>query len=773
MRFDIKKLEFDKIVTMIASYADTVIGKEKVFELSPMTVKEDIEKHLLETDEATGFIKERITPSFGGIYDLREALKRARIQGLLAIRDFLDIASHIEASKRIKKELYRLSERLEQPVSLEQYAEEIFILNELRKNILDVMNEQGEILSTASASLKSIRSDIEVTEKRIRSALDSVLKKDAKKLTEQIVTIRYNRHVVPVKISEKNNFKGTILDYSSSGETAYIEPETVRDLSSKKLRLEADEKKEIERILYQLTLHVYENYEMLTQNQTIIAYLDFVFAKAKYGYHTESVRPKIGKTIHLIKARHPLISKDEVVPNNITFDENIKTLVITGSNTGGKTVTLKTVGLLAIMMQSGCLIPTLPESSLPIFNQIRADIGDEQSIEQSLSTFSSHMSNIVSIVNNVTPHSLILLDELGSGTDPNEGSSLAMSILDYLDQKDVIVLATTHYPELKAYAYTKPSIMNASVEFDEVSLKPTYRLLLRTPGESHAFLISDRLGLNSTIIKAAQTRVLTTKTEISDLITTLRQEGKRLDQLIQSYEKLLKENLEEQSKVSQLKQTLQAERSKLKEKLALENQRVLDKLKEEALELIQNLETLKTKSFKEHELAELKYLARNLTAKTETAKSKLDHVYNVGDQVYLIKYNRYGELIKKQKNKQWLVKMGALNSVFKEEDFEYAEDQNQQTDKKPLSKAKAIKKSVPPELDLRGLRVHEAEDALQKYLDDCAVANMPFAGIIHGFGTLALRKMVHEQVKSHPLVKQFRDGEAGEGGQGVTIIYFT
>ncbi len=772
MAFDWKTLEFDKIVHRMKDHAQTKAGKERIRSLKPLNEETKIIQNLNETEEALWFIQDTIEPSFGGIYDLSEALKRARIGGTLSIGDFLDIKSHIDGTKRLKREMTRLRERLDKPIDLEQYSEELIVCVDLRKAIDQIIDETGEIRSSASTELSHIRRSLDTTEKQIKTALDSVLKKEAKKLTEQLITIRYNRYVVPVKLSEKNNMKGAILDYSSSGETAYIEPESVRDLSAKKERFESEEKREIEKLLSALTYQVKDYLDVLNRNVELITHLDSVFARAMYGHINESVKVTIGDRIQLIKARHPLIEEHEVVANTITFDEGVKTMVITGSNTGGKTVTLKTVGLLAMMAQSGCLIPASPGSKLPIFTQIRADIGDEQSIEQSLSTFSSHMKNIVNILDTVDDNSLILLDELGSGTDPNEGASLGMSILEYLSQKNVTVMATTHYPELKAYAYTRDSIVNASVEFDEKTLKPTYRLLLRTPGESHALLIGERLGLNKSIIEEAKKRVLTSETEVSELIDNLKNESKRFDQLVNEYEQLLKKTEQERHDVLTLKKSLQKEKETLKDRLALENRQLIESLRKEAESLIQDLEAMKEKSYKEHELATIKYKTKEMGLTSEESSQTKDHTYSVGDSVYILKYNRYGELVEQQKNKQWLVQMGRLSSVFKEKEFELAEDKPKAALRKPQSSSTAPKKTVSSELDLRGMRVHEAEEALHKYLDDCMVANMPFASIIHGFGTLALRKMVKELVSQNPMIDSVRDGKGNEGGQGVTIIYF-
>ena len=774
MTFDIKTLEFNKIRQAIDTYAHTTRGKLLIAELFPMTDRQAIEKNLTETAEAKRFIEEGLEPSFGGIYDIRDAVKRAKIEGILSIKELLDIKGLIEASKRIKRELTRLKERTDETVSIEQYGEELIVLKALSQAIYNVINDAGEIRDSASTELSRIRRAIDINERNIKQALDQVLKKEAKKLTEQIITMRMNRYVVPVKLSEKNNIKGTILDYSSSGETAYVEPEMIRNLTSKNEALFAEEKREIEKILYILTIQVKDDSDSILENASILAHLDHLFAKAMYGHHTESTKPIFGERIHIIKARHPLIPKDEVVANTITFDKDVKTMIITGSNTGGKTVTLKTIGLIAMMAQSGCLIPAIPGSELICFDQIRADIGDEQSIEQSLSTFSSHMKNIVSILNETTPNSLILLDELGSGTDPNEGASLGMSILEFLSQKSVYVMATTHYPELKAYAYTKPSIVNASVEFDKQTLKPTYRLLLRTPGESHALLIAERLGLNKSIIEDAQKRVLTSENEVSALIDNLKNESHKLDQLLTENEST-RNRLENELKEAKLiRKKLQNEAATLRDRIVLENKHEIDQLKAEAQSILKDLEALKDKNFKAHEIADLKYRIRNLSTPDETGKETPteDHIFKPKDKVYVIKYNRYGELVEKQKNKQWVVQMGALTSVFKESEIRYAEDQSKRQVSTQNKQKSMPKKAVSSELDLRGMRAHEAEDAVVKYLDDCLVADLPFASIIHGFGTLALRKLVKQLVSEHPAVISHRDGKGNEGGQGVTIVYF-
>jgi len=769
MSFDVNILEFPKILTQCMYYAETNKGKVLIKGLKPLTDIKLIEQAHQETTEAKRYINHDKHPSFGGVYDIDDSLKRAKIHSVLEANQFMAILAHVESATRIKREMYRLPDDLDERFVLCDYADQIILLPKLREAIQSIFDEQGRVKNDASSSLRTIRHKLETNEKKVKEQLNQVLKKDASKLTEQIVTIRYNRYVVPVKLSDKNTIKGTILDYSSSGETAYVEPESIRELQVRKMRLESEEKQEIERLFNELTLTVSTFVEDLKVNVEILALLDMIFAKGKYAFKIDAHQPKVTQQLKLIRARHPLIDPEEVISNTITFDETVKMMIITGSNTGGKTVTLKTIGLLSLMAQSGLLIPVDEHSEIRIFKQIKADIGDEQSIEQSLSTFSSHMSRIVNIINDYDDDALILLDELGSGTDPKEGASLAMSILDQLLKKNSIIIATTHYPELKAYAYTQDTIMNASVEFDEKTLKPTYRLLLRTPGESHAFLISQRLGLKQSIIDKAKDRVITQKTEVSDLIQKLKTEATRLDQEILKYHEYNESLIKKDKAHETLKQQLEEKRTKLKDQIMREQALKMKEYEAEAKQLIEDLETLKTKSFKDHELAEKKHQLKTLRQEEHAVSQTQGHAYQPGDQVYVLKYNRHAELVKQLKNKQWQVKMGVLTSVFKEDEFEYS---GKPKKKKQTQKEKTVKKRVPSELDLRGLRVHEAKDELEKYLDDCALSKMPFASIIHGFGTLAVRTMVKEVLNQHPLVKSHRDGEGNEGGKGVTIAYF-
>ena len=773
MSFDSFLLEFDKVKLMIVNYAQTSLGKFLVKEIEPTNNSLVIRRKLSESAHALKIITLYQEPPFGGIRDLTSTLKKAHIESVLRPTEFLDIISLLDASLanvRFYKQVKEL-EILE--TVLDDYFENIEIIPKLKTAILLVINDNGEVNDSASPLLHKIRNAINVKQKRIQDRLNTILQKDKSKLTEILITIRNNHFVVPVKTSEKNNFKGSIIDYSSSGETVYMEPHSVSSINNEISILILDEKKEVERILRELTLQVGLSYYQLTNNLKILSELDAIFATARFALEYTCSMPLITKKeINLIKARHPLINQEEVVANTITFNKNEKVIIITGPNTGGKTVALKTMGLLSIMVQSGLLIPVDKGSKTVIFDNIFADIGDEQSIEQSLSTFSSHMTRIIKIIDNLTIDSLILLDELGSGTDPKEGASLAISILDYLLVRGVYIIATTHYPELKAYAYNKNEIVNASVEFDVNTLSPTYRLLLGTPGKSNALLISERLGLNSEIISQAKKHVLTSQSEVTDLINKLEKRGNTLEQQIREYEMLVKDNKELVNRTNILQKELIEEKRRLKGKIAIEKSQIVLEVKEEALNLIKDLEDLKNKeNLKDHEIAEMKYIVRTFDDKINQEKHAEKHDYLIGDTVNILKFNCYGELLKKQKNKQWLIKMGTLNSVFKENQFEFVK-RTIKKDNKINKISSNIKKNIKTELDLRGMRYEEAEYALDKYIDDCLVVNIPFASIIHGYGTLTLRKLVKTYLKNNKHVLSYRDGEGGEGGSGVTVVYF-
>lgn len=772
MHFDTNLLEFHKIKELIISKAATLRGKELVNEISPTNNKLEIMRLLEETNHAYTIITRYKEPPFGGIRDLHETLQKAKIYSVLRPTEFLNVIGLLDATINNISFYKNVKDEEIEGEALDYYYDQLTTVKGLKQEINHVITIDGRVHDHASHELSRIRAKINQKQNKITEKLNNVLNTQKNKLAESLITFRSNRMVVPVKLSEKNNFKGTIIDYSSSGETVYMEPQTVSLLNNEISILMLDEEREIERILRELTVKIADNYDPLMNNYNTLCYLDMVYAKAKFSVDFSCTMPIITENeVNLVKARHPLIDQKDVVANTITYNELEHIIVVTGPNTGGKTVLIKTMGLLSIMTQSGMMIPASEGSKTVIFENIFADIGDEQSIEQSLSTFSSHLTRIINILKNMTVGSLVLLDELGSGTDPKEGASLAISILDYIRIRGVYVIATTHYSELKAYAYDKEEIINASVEFNVETLSPTYRLLLGTPGKSNALLISERLGLPEKIIKAAKENVLTSQSEISDLINKLEKQGNTLDKKITEYETLIDDNKRLVSENEKLQRELIERQNEIKRKAAVSKSQIIQEAKKDAFDLLKEIEGLKNrKDIKDHEIAELKFKVKKLSESEQEKSKTVGHVYQPGDLVTVLKFNRIGELVKKQKNNHWIVKMGILNSQFSEDQFEFVEHKKKEEPKGTM-KSKVVKKAKL-ELDLRGMRYEEARHELDKYIDDCIVTNMPHASIIHGFGTLTLRKLVKGYLDKHSQVKSHRDGEAGEGGQGVTIVYF-
>lgn len=550
------------------------------------------------------------------------------------------------------------------------------------------------------------------------------------------------------------------------------------DLNNKLQEYHVEERREIERILRALTEEVKKFVDELSVNVDVLSEIDFMFAKGKYARLIHGIRPKMNQKgiIRLVGARHPLIDARTVVANDIEIGDEYTTIVITGPNTGGKTVTLKTVGLLTLMAQSGLLIPAHASSQLALFDHVFADIGDEQSIEQSLSTFSSHMTNIVRIMERLTVNSLILFDELGAGTDPKEGASLAISILDYVKVRGARTIATSHYPELKAYAYECDDVINASVEFDIETLSPTYRLLVGVPGRSNAFEISKRLGLKEAILEAARTRVETTKTELTDLITKLEDRGLELDREIQGLQQQNQEveqmRLDYERKIAKF----EAEREKLLEQIKKEAFENIRQAKEEAEQIVADLRQAKKAAdltIKDHELTEkLTALKASEAKQAEQFKRKARNKAPLkpGDEVMVLSLNRQGELIEQTKNGEWMVQLGMMKVNIKADDLEYL---RKSVKKKDTAKGKMIHKrrtDIGIQLDLRGERYEDAMLRLDKYMDEVLLAGYQTVTIIHGHGTGALRQGVHKYLKQNKHVASFRFGGAGEGGTGATVV---
>ncbi len=776
-----KVLEFDKVKTQLLEYVSSSLGKEKVEKLVPSFDFAEVVKWQEETDEAVAAIRLRGHVPLGGIFDIRSSLKRAKIGGTLSPHELLDIASTIYASRQIKNFIESLSDEKVELPHLLQYVEQIVALPEVEQAIKNCIDDYGEVLDHASDRLRSIRQQLRNTETRIREKLESMIRSSSaqKMLSDAIITIRNERYVIPVKQEYRHAYGGIVHDQSSSGATLFIEPQAVVDLNNQLQEARAKEKQEIERILIELTGKVAEQADVLLANVEILAELDFIFTKAKYAQKMNATKPLMNDRgyIRLLKARHPLIDPNIVVPNDIELGKDYTTIVITGPNTGGKTVTLKTIGLLTLMAQAGLFIPALDGSELAVFRSVYADIGDEQSIEQSLSTFSSHMVNIVDILRNVDHDSLVLFDELGAGTDPQEGAALAIAILDEVYHRGARVVATTHYPELKAYGYNRRGVINASVEFDVETLRPTYKLLIGVPGRSNAFEISKRLGLDERIIERAKGYISSESNKVENMIASLENSKKRAEEEWKQAEDERKEAERLRNEWEQKLEELNEKRDELIEEAKRKAIEIVKASQREAEEIIRELRKMqkeKLAEIKEHELIaakkRLEEAAPTLDSKkkAQTAK-RVHHEFRPGDEVKVVHLNQKGYLLEKVSDDEWQVQLGILKMKIKEQQLEYI-GSAKPTETKPLATVKGKEYHVGLELDLRGERYEDAIARVEKYIDDALLAGYPRVSIIHGKGTGALRKGVQEFLKKHRSVKSIRFGEATEGGTGVTIV---
>lgn len=778
MKQAIQILEFNKIKQTIESLCACSLGQKRVALLKPTTIEKDVEYGLNQSDEALRIIYALGEAPLGGVSDISEAIARAKISAILSSQELLAVSRLLYAVSQMKSFAERLNEiKVDAPI-FAHHTNTLVALSSLQNVINACIDETGYVMDSASGELRSIRRAIQSTESRIKERLNQVVSERRSKLTDGIVTIRNERYVVPVRADYKNTFGGTIHDQSSSGNTYFMEPKEVVDLNNKLQEWHVEERREIERILRELTEEVKKFVDLLSLNVELLGEIDFMFAKGKYARLINGTRPKMNTKgiIRLVAARHPLIDQKSVVANDIELGDEYTTIVITGPNTGGKTVTLKTVGLLTLMAQAGLLIPAHESSQLAIFDHVFADIGDEQSIEQSLSTFSSHMTNIVKIMERLTVNSLILFDELGAGTDPKEGASLAISILNYVKVRGARTIATSHYPELKAYAYEQDDVINASVEFNVETLSPTYRLLVGVPGRSNAFEISKRLGLKEAILNQARSYVESERTEMTDLITKLEDRGLQLDQEIQHLQQQNTLVEEMKKEYEQKLAKFEAEREKVLEDIKKEAFESVRQAKEEAEQIVMDLRQAKKMadlSMKDHELTEkLTSLKKAEAKQAEQFKKKAQNKQplKTGDEVMVLSLNRQGELIEQTKNGEWMVQLGMMKVNIKPEDLQYLRKSVQKKETKKGQMVHKRNSHVGIQLDLRGERYEDAMLMLDKYFDDVLLAGYQTITIIHGHGTGALRQGVHKYLKQNKHVASFRFGGAGEGGTGATVV---
>ncbi len=773
----LRLLEYDKVKERLGKHVSSSLGKQKVEQLTPLFSLEDVNHQLEGTEEGRKVIRLRGQAPLGGIRDIRQSVKRAEIGGTLNPSELLDISSTIYGGRRFKTFLENMiDDGVELPL-LGDLVHQIMPETDLEKEINACIDQDGEVLDSASDALRRLRTQLRSFESRVREKLESLIRSSStrKMLSDALVTIRNERYVIPVKQEYRGSFGGMVHDQSSSGATLFIEPQSVVSINNQLKEVKVKEKLEIERILTELTGSVAEASDTLRHNVEVLADIDFIFARALYANELKATNPSMNDEgeLEIRQGRHPLLPQDEVVPSYLYLGKDYSSLVITGPNTGGKTVTLKTAGLLTLMAQSGLHIPADEGSTMAVFQNIFADIGDEQSIEQSLSTFSSHMTNIVQILKNIDHNSLVLFDELGAGTDPQEGAALAISILDYVYNRGSRVIATTHYSELKAYAYNREGVMNASVEFDVETLRPTYRLLIGVPGRSNAFEISRRLGLMDDIIDDAKSQISSESNKVDRMISSLEDSQKQAELDRQGASDLRKEAESLKKDLETQLEKFEKQRERLFEEAEQKAAEEVEKAQEQAKRIIHDLRTFQKGAVKEHQLIDAQKQLEDAKPELRSSKPKPKKAqaktYEPGDEVKVISFNQKGHIVEKVGKNEYQVQLGIMKMTVKENDLE-AIKSKPAVERKPFVTVRGNNSQVKTELDLRGKRYEDAQMEVERYIDDALLAGYHQVSIIHGKGTGALRKGVHEWLKRHSRVKNLRMGGMNEGGGGVTVV---
>ena len=785
----LKTLEYYKIIDMLEAFATSSIGKNKCRQLRPLDNLTEIETMQQETADALSRIYQKGSLSFSGVKDVRGSLKRLEVGSTLGIGELLAIRSLLENASRAKAYSRREPEN-EHTDSLDNMFELIEPLSPLATEIGRCILSEDEISDDASTGLRQVRRSMKLTNDKIHTQLSSFVSGNSRTyLQDAVVTMRNGRYCIPVKAEYKSQVPGMIHDQSSTGSTIFVEPMTIVRLNNEMRELEIQEQKEIEMILSNLSQLAAENLDAIFDDVKLLSELDFIFARAQLAKSQNATEPRFNRDriIDIKKARHPLIDKHKVVPIDIRIGETFDLLIVTGPNTGGKTVSLKTVGLLTLMGQSGLHIPAFDNSRLSVFREVYADIGDEQSIEQSLSTFSSHMTNVVRFMETADSDSLVLFDELGAGTDPTEGAALAIAILSTLHERGIRAMATTHYSELKVYALSTPGVENASCEFDVETLRPTYRLLIGVPGKSNAFAISQKLGLPLSIIERAKEQISQEDETFEDVLSNLEESRKTIEserEELASYKeeiKTLKEQLEaKQDKLDQRKERIIAEANE-------EAHRILREAKDYADQTMRifnkaGKDSMSAKDLEKHRSDLRKKMdkaGKKVALKTpQKQKSTLrPQDLSLGDSVKVMSLNVKGTVSSKPDSKGMLfVQMGILRSKVHISDLQLIDEPvitGPALSRTGAGKIKMNKSaSVRTEINLLGKTVDEAVSELDKYLDDAYLAHLSSVRIVHGKGTGALRKGVHNYLKRLKYVQDFHLAEFGEGDAGVTIVEF-
>lgn len=777
-------LEYDKIKNRLRQFTTTPMGERLAVELQPSITSEVIEKWLAQTKDAADILRLKGEIPIPKLFDIKQYLKRLDIGGALNGKELAAIGRVLRATNEVRLFFIKLDDEKVQLTSLYEVAARLQILPEINKRLLKAIESDGYVTDEASSLLASIRRSISSTENQLRDKLNSLIHGSSSKyLSDAVITIRNERYVIPVKQEYKSRFGGVVHDQSASGQTLFIEPRAVVELNNRLKQQQLSEKEEIVRIFQELSELIAPYTAELEDNAGILGIFDFANAKAKYAAALKATQPLLSpeNDVYLRHVWHPLLEEKVAVKNDITLGQDYKAIVITGPNTGGKTITLKTLGLVQLMGQSGLFIPAFEESRIGVFDEIFADIGDEQSIEQSLSTFSSHMTNIVTILETIGPRSLVLFDELGAGTDPQEGAALAIAILDYAGAQNSYVVATTHYPELKAYGYERAQTINASMEFDSKTLRPTYRLLIGIPGRSNALEISERLGLNKQIIAQARELSAGQNQDLNDMIQDLVEKRHQAEEEAIGLHKNLKDAKQLHAELEEEYNRLLSQKAGLLEEARKRANEVVERASKKSDKLIADLRQLRLQkgaAVKEDQLISAKTQMSQLRQPTSLKKNRVlrrakeKQQLRPNDDVLVKSYGQRGVLIRKAGENEWDVQIGILKMRVSETDLEKIKVAPEKTKSLRTTISSSNKTHVSPTLDLRGHRYEEALVEVDRYLDAAVLAGYNSVTIVHGKGTGALRKGITDYLAQNSSVKSFNFASPSAGGNGATIVYF-
>ena len=782
----LETLEFDRIKGQLAQYLVSAAGRRELTQLVPQTDYEAVKELLTETTDGADILRLEDGIPIPQLADIKPQLKRLKIKANLNGTELAQITKVLQTSMSVKNFFDQMREKKIKLRVLTTQVDRLVTIPSITQRLVRSIDPDGRINDEASAKLHGIRQLIAQTE--IHQQMERYTRgKNAKYLSDPIVTMRNDRYVIPVIARYRNKFGGVVHDQSASGQTLYIEPAAVVETNNRLRQAQIEERQEMQRVLIELSQMIAPYRHDIGQNEAILGHLDFINAKARWAHDTKATLPLLSKENHvsLRKARHPLIDPQRVVTNDIKIGEDYQAIIITGPNTGGKTITLKTLGIIQLMGQSGLFIPAEEGSTIGIFDNVFADIGDEQSLEQNLSTFSGHMDGVKAILEQITSRSLVLLDELGAGTDPKEGAALAMAILDNIGSKGTMVVITTHYPELKVYGYDRAKTINASMEFDQETLKPTYKLLLGIPGRSNGLEIAQRLGISPQVIDEARTFVSDNSQDLNNMIGDLVEQRKKAREESEKLAKLVAKNEKVQRDLDEKLTRFNEQRDKLYEQARSKANHQVSMAKKKADRIIHHLRQLEVQqggNVKENELIDaqgqlnaLHHDNPRLQHNSVLQRAKQKHDLHKGDAVLVKSYGQYGELLSKRGNHKWEVQIGILKMEIDENNLEKVAKKDLPREKDAKRRPRAAVRTTQTRktsarLDLRGHRYEQAMSELSNFIDHALLNNLSTVTIIHGKGTGALRKGTQQYLQSNPRVKSFSYASPNAGGDGATIV---